>query len=100
MTSKSNRSATLATSTAAALVGSLAGRNLVRDEAGARHHIPVSLVDGDRAPKLVGSGYYWTTPSGKTIVHHPSAYGWRTWYHCSTRTVEVGRDWRPLANAA
>jgi hypothetical protein len=39
--------------------------------------------------KVTGEGGYHTTPSGKTIVHHPGAYGWRTVYHCSTRAVEI-----------
>lgn len=51
-------------------------------------------IDGtDDAPALAGDGYYWTTPSGKTIVSHPNAYGWPTWYHGSTRHLVVGDGW-------
>ena len=39
--------------------------------------------------KATGEGGYHTTPSGKTIVHHPGSYKWRTVYHCSTRAVEI-----------
>lgn len=45
------------------------------------------------APRKAGRSYYWTTPSGKTEVQHPSAYGWPTVYHSSTRRVEVGAQW-------
>lgn len=47
-----------------------------------------------------GRSYYWTTPSGKTEVRHPSAYGWPTLYHASTRRVVVGADWitAPVVN--
>jgi hypothetical protein len=31
--------------------------------------------------------------SGKTIVHHPSAYKWPTLYHPSTRRVTAGAGW-------
>jgi hypothetical protein len=70
-------------------------RRLARQYADQRvhHSIPVEIVDGDVAPRVAGESYYWTTPSGKTIVHHPSAYGWPTLYHASTLRVEVGRDW-------
>lgn len=33
-----------------------------------------------------------TTPAGKT-VHHPSAYGYRTIYHCAVREIHVGKAW-------
>lgn len=54
---------------------------------------PIFVIPGKQSPKLAGDGFYFTTPSGKTIVHHPNAYGWRTQYHPSTRRVEVGSTW-------
>lgn len=55
---------------------------------------PVIVVEGGHLPpKQVGHSYYHTTPSGKTIVHSPGAYGWRTVYHPSTRRVVVGSLW-------
>jgi hypothetical protein len=54
---------------------------------------PIEAVDGFKAPRMVGEGYYWTTMSGKTIVHHPNAYGWPTLYHASTRRIVVGKGW-------
>ena len=55
---------------------------------------PVRVVRGGAlAPRLLGESYYWTTLSGKTIVRHPNAYGWPTWYHGSTRRVLVGEGW-------
>jgi hypothetical protein len=65
-------------------------RSLVRN---AHSSIPVVVVDGGAAPRLTGESYYWTTPSGKTRVRHPKAYGWYTRYWHSTLAVEVGRDW-------
>jgi hypothetical protein len=58
---------------------------------GARY--PIQIVDGHRPPRVVGQDYYWTTPSGKTIVRHPNAYKWPTVYHGSTRRVAIGRDY-------
>ncbi len=54
---------------------------------------PLSVHPGTSAPQFRGEVGYYTTPSGKTIVHHPGAYGWRTVYYCSTRQLMVGRDW-------
>lgn len=55
---------------------------------------PVRVIPGGGlAPRLLGHDYYWTTPSGKTIVHYPNAYRWPTVYHCSTRRVVVGEKW-------
>ena len=71
---------------------SLSFRRAMRDAAGAARHVPVVVVDGVQPPTVRGRGYYWTTPSGKTEVHHPNAYGWPVVYHASTRRVEVGRD--------
>lgn len=58
--------------------------------AGAR---PVHVVPGDSPPTMRGRGYYYTTPSGKTIVRHPNAYGWPTRYWPSSRSIEVGVEW-------
>ncbi len=74
----------------------------VRNLAGLNNHdsCPVKIVAGNRAPRMTGESYYWTTPSGLTRVHHPSAYGWPTWYHASTRRVIVGASWLDSAIAA
>lgn len=68
---------------------------LLRETAGlnVRDCRPIDIVHGDFPPRQVGSSYYFTTPSGKTIVRHPNAYGWRTRYWPSTRRVEVGAAW-------
>lgn len=54
---------------------------------------PIKVVHSADPPRLTGRSYYWTTPSGKTIVRYPNAYGWPTLYHPSTLTVEVGALW-------
>lgn len=51
------------------------------------------IVGGALAPRLLGTSYYHTTLSGKTIVRYPSAYGWPTQYHHSTHRVVVGDQW-------
>jgi hypothetical protein len=68
-------------------------RSIVRSALGLSDGTPVTVVPGAAAPRLTGEGYYWTTPSGKTRVHHPNAYGWRTWYHHATWEIVVGADW-------
>ena len=64
-----------------------------RIAAAARANCHVRVVSGDVAPRLVGRSYYWTTPSGKTVVRHPNAYRWPKLYWPSTRRVEVGEEW-------
>jgi hypothetical protein len=54
---------------------------------------PVNVVKGNKPPETVGDAGYYTTPSGNTIVHYPSAYKWPTVYHCSTLEIEVGKGW-------
>lgn len=87
------------------LVASLVGRRLIRDLADAERYVPVVLVGGDAAPSVEGCGAYWTTPNG-SICYHPNAYNRKAFgasravRHCSTRRVEVGRDWTPLAAGA
>ena len=71
----------------------LAQRRTARQQAGAWSHCPVEVVAGDAAPHLAGRSYYWTTPSGKTEVRHPNAYGWPTLYWPSTLRVVVGQEW-------
>lgn len=66
---------------------------LARAAAGASVTCPVHEIDGAAPPRLAGESYYWTTPSGKTRVEHPNAYGWPTRYWPSTLRVEVGREW-------
>lgn len=62
---------------------------------------PIKIVDGFAAPELHGRSYYWTTPSGKTEVRHPNAYGYPTLYHPSTLHIVVGAGWvlQSLLNA-
>lgn len=49
--------------------------------------------DGDECHWwYAGRSYYWTTPSGKTIVRHPNAYKWPTVYHASTRHLVCSRS--------
>jgi Txe/YoeB family toxin of Txe-Axe toxin-antitoxin module len=73
-------------------------RRAIKRRIGAPSHVEVVILEGSKKrenspPRLIGSPGYHTTPSGKTIVTHPGAYGWRTVYHCSTERVEVGREW-------
>jgi hypothetical protein len=73
-------------------------RRAIKRRIDAPNHVYVVVVEGSQKrensqPKLVGNPGYHTTPSGKTIVNHPGAYGWSTVYHCSTERVEVGRNW-------
>jgi hypothetical protein len=72
-----------------------AERTWIRVQAGCDRdaRVTVMIEEGDAVPELLGRQGYWTTPSGKTVVHHPAAYGWRCCYHCSTERVEVGRAW-------
>lgn len=69
---------------------------LCRQIAGCYNNIPIEIIkDSNQPPTRVGESYYWTTPSGKTRVGSPRAYGWRTKYNCSTLRVEVGEHWKP-----
>jgi hypothetical protein len=83
------------TTTAQSLVDSDADvRSCVRSAAGQRGAtMPIVVVPGSSRPSLEGEPGYHTTPSGKTRVHHPGAYKWRTLYHHSTQRVEVGAEW-------
>lgn len=72
---------------------SLAARRLARQAAGAHASCPVDITAGNAAPKMTGQSYYWTTPSGKTRIRHPSSYRWPMWYHHSTIAVQVGIEW-------
>jgi len=72
---------------------SINARRIARAAAGAHSNARVEVVAGNAEPAVVGRSYYWTTPSGKTEVRYPNAYGWRTLYHASTRRVEVGVEW-------
>jgi len=59
-----------------------------------RNTRPVEVIpSSNQTPELVGRGYYHTTLSGRTIVRHPNACGWPTWYHHSTLRVVVGEEW-------
>lgn len=66
-------------------------RRTIRNLSNSAKHVPIVIVDGDAPPVRKGRGYYHTTLSGKTVVRHPNAYGYRTWYHPSTVRVEVGQ---------
>jgi hypothetical protein len=73
-------------------------RRAIKRRISAPSHVEVVILEGSKKqenspPKLAGHAGYHTTPSGKTIVTHPGAYGWRMVYHCSTERVEVGREW-------
>jgi len=73
-------------------------RRAIKRLIGAPSHVDVVTIEGSKKqknspPKLAGHAGYHTTPSGKTIVTYPSAYKWRTVYHCSTERIEVGREW-------
>lgn len=75
-------------------------RTRARRRLGIRHNCtPVAALPGSyRPPTRLGEPGYWTTPSGKTIVRHPNAYGWPTVYHCSSERIVVGEYWlRPAA---
>jgi hypothetical protein len=58
--------------------------------------VPVRLVPGAAAPRLVGDGFHWTNRRGDR-VWHPNAYsrvGFSSLvYRPSTRAVEVGVRW-------
>ena len=69
-------------------------RAILRSADQPQTNIRIDVIPGIAlAPRSIGQSYYWTTPSGKTIVRHPSAYGWTTLYHPSTRRVIVGEQW-------
>ena len=74
---------------------SVAARRAVRDAAGLLRsdRTRVDVVVGTSAPTCEGESYFFTTPSGNTIIRHPGAYRWPMAYHCSTRRVEVGHLW-------
>jgi hypothetical protein len=59
---------------------------------GANHPVTI-LPESDQSPRRIGEGFYFTTPSGKTIINHPSAYHWPKSYHGSTLAIEVGHGW-------
>lgn len=67
-------------------------RRAARLAANAPLHVPVRLIDGSEPPTYRGRSYYWTTPSGRTVIRHRGAYRWPTLYHPSTLRVTVGRD--------
>jgi hypothetical protein len=54
---------------------------------------PLEIILGYVEPHTSGRSHYWTTPSGKTEVRHPRAYGWPTRYHHSTLRGVVGADY-------
>jgi hypothetical protein len=71
-------------------------RSAARKEAGANRSTPIDiLAKSDQAPEMTGEAGYTTTPSGKTTVRHPGAYGNRCVYHVPTLHVTVGQNWKP-----
>ena len=70
------------------------GDHLVRIETREHTTTPVHTIPGHSPPIISGSPGYHTTPSGKTVVRHPGAYGHSTLYHPSTVQVAVGEGWR------
>ena len=67
-------------------------RRAIKRDCGANSHVPVSIDTGWNCDFTGHPGYH-TTPSGKTVVTYPNAYGWPTIYHCSTEQIVVGRGW-------
>ena len=89
----SNANAHVIAYTQALVDADLDVRQCIRRAAGLQNGTPIVVVAGCSRPALEGKPGYHTTPSGKTIVHHPNAYKWRTVYHYSTYRVEVGWAW-------
>lgn len=58
-----------------------------------RGNLPVHRIKGNREPHYEGTQWYYTTPSGNTIINHPSSYGWPMCYHPSTLKIVVGNGW-------
>lgn len=56
----------------------------------------IHLVGGDTFGQT-GEGFYHTTPSGKTRVHYPGAYKWRTAYVHSSWETTIGLDLLPAS---
>jgi hypothetical protein len=61
----------------------------IRKLAGETYPYPVRVVDGDKAPELVGNAY-WKTGFTR---HYPGGTFSRILYTPSTRRVEVGQQW-------
>lgn len=58
--------------------------------------IPVVVVPGDQPPAVMGESYYWTwtpNPAGTRARTNAGRRKYRTYYHASTRRVEVGAGW-------
>jgi hypothetical protein len=51
------------------------------------------IPNSNQDPQTIGEGFYYTTPSVKTRINHPSSYGWKMWYHHSTLQLTVGDKW-------
>ena len=59
----------------------------------ANNATPINIVRGNQPPIETGESFYYTTPSGKTIINSPNFYHWPKVYHASTLAVTVGRGW-------
>jgi hypothetical protein len=67
----------------------------IRKSVNAESNCPISIIDGDSPPILVGESYHYQNKSGDKI-QYPNAYR-KAWgkpvYINSTRRIEVGSDW-------
>jgi hypothetical protein len=74
----------------------LSVRREIRKACEAGKELTVHVVDGDCAPRKVGTRGHHETRGG-SWVRFPGAYSKRGWgnmrYVCSTRRVEVGAEW-------
>jgi hypothetical protein len=65
-------------------------RRRARAACGCDQYVRVEIQDGANPPELIGEPGYYTTPLGKTVIHHRRN---RMVYHRSTRRIVVGRYW-------
>lgn len=71
-------------------------RNIAKGRTGWRNNLPIHIIEGDIAPRVVGRGFYYTNKSGD-LIRYPNAYQ-KAWgkpiYHKSTIRIEVGKDYK------
>ena len=71
-------------------------REIAKGQPGWRNNLPVVFIKGRAAPKVKGTGYYFTNKSGD-IIRYPNAYS-KAWgkpiYHPSTIRIEVGEKYK------
>ena len=70
-------------------------RTILRKLFDVSNAVTVHVTPDAHPPELTGECGYWTTPSGKTRVYHPSAYSkkGRCVYHRTTQEIRVGVIW-------